>query len=326
MEDSMMLHNHLEIFKSIIKETSDNLKTRDFFIEKDYWISLVLKRLSESKFADSVVFKGGTSLSKGFKLINRFSEDVDIAVIDVTDITGNQLKTLIRTVEKEIARDLQEIEVQQITSKGSRFRKSVYKYPKTYKSRAITDISNTLIVEINSFANPFPYSKASMQSLIGEYLQNNNQFGLIKKYGLGAFEVNVLDLNQTLVEKLISLVRFSFDENVVESLSSKIRHFYDLYYLANHPDCAVYINTAQFRKDFSATLEHDKKTFDEPTGWNSKELSDSPLIADFDNLWSSLKQTYSKELVMLSFTEIPGEQDVSKSFQNILSILTIIES
>ncbi len=93
MEDSIMLHQHPELFRSAIKETADNLNIRDFFIEKDYWISLVLKRLSESRYVDSVVFKGGTSLSKGYKLINRFSEDVDIAVIDVADSSGSQLKT-----------------------------------------------------------------------------------------------------------------------------------------------------------------------------------------------------------------------------------------
>ncbi len=59
-----MLHHHTEIFKSAIKETSDNLNIRDYFIEKDYWLSVVLKRLSESQYVDSVVFKGGTSLSK----------------------------------------------------------------------------------------------------------------------------------------------------------------------------------------------------------------------------------------------------------------------
>ena len=322
----MNLHSDKKTFKNAILISSQALNIMPVFIEKDYWISLVLKRLSESKYVDSVVFKGGTSLSKGFKLINRFSEDVDLAVIDVAGITGNQLKTLIRTVEKEIARDLQEIEVAGITSKGSRFRKSVFTYPEIQKRKALETVSNSLIVEINSFANPYPYSKVAMQSLIGEYLQNNNQIDLIDKYGLKAFKVNVLDMKQTLIEKLISLIRFSFAENSMEELSGKIRHFYDLYFLVNNPDCAVYINTEQFRTDFTAILEHDKKAFDEPIGWNSKKINDSPLVTDFDNQWKTLKQTYSKELEMFAFTEIPNEKDVAENFKNILSILAKIES
>lgn len=52
------------------------------FVEKDYWITLVLSRLANSKHVDKSVFKGGTSLSKGSNLIDRFSEDVDLAIIN----------------------------------------------------------------------------------------------------------------------------------------------------------------------------------------------------------------------------------------------------
>jgi len=49
-------------------------------IEKDWWVTLTLKILFESKYATYFAFKGGTSLSKGWGIINRFSEDIDIAL------------------------------------------------------------------------------------------------------------------------------------------------------------------------------------------------------------------------------------------------------
>ena len=49
-------------------------------IEKDWWVTAVLKALSLTQFAHLMQFKGGTSLSKGWQLINRFSEDIDIAL------------------------------------------------------------------------------------------------------------------------------------------------------------------------------------------------------------------------------------------------------
>ncbi len=49
-------------------------------IEKDWWVTLVLKALFSSKYSGYYIFKGGTSLSKGWKLINRMSEDVDISL------------------------------------------------------------------------------------------------------------------------------------------------------------------------------------------------------------------------------------------------------
>lgn len=321
MENKINLHINTKAFQNAIKVVSNNTKIAPDFIEKDYWISLVLKRLSESKYVDSVVFKGGTSLSKGHKLINRFSEDVDIAVIITPGTTGNQIKTLIRTVEKEIARDLTEIEVAGVTSKGSRFRKSVYQYPERIKQKQKIGISDSIIVEINSFANPFPYSKLSIQSMIGEYLQSHNQNELIQKYDLNAFDVNVLNKEQTLIEKLVSLIRFSFANNVIESISGKIRHFYDLYYLLNDKDCYSYVNSEEFITQFKKVLAHDQQQFDDPTGWKEKDFKESPLIKDFDTLWNTLKTTYTKELSMLAYSEIPDEKDVKKSFEKVIEII-----
>ena len=66
----------------VFEETADRLNTLPSYIEKDYWVCLVLdflfNRLPPSH--PRMLFKGGTSLSKAFGLVNRFSEDVDIVV------------------------------------------------------------------------------------------------------------------------------------------------------------------------------------------------------------------------------------------------------
>ncbi len=49
-------------------------------MEKDFWVCWLLGILFDSEFADSLVFKGGTSLSKVFGAINRFSEDIDLSL------------------------------------------------------------------------------------------------------------------------------------------------------------------------------------------------------------------------------------------------------
>ncbi len=88
----MNLHKDNQAFINAIQAAIDSLNILPAFIEKDYWITIALKRLSESPFRENVVFKGGTSSSKGYKLISRFSEDIDIAVIDSESYKGNQLK------------------------------------------------------------------------------------------------------------------------------------------------------------------------------------------------------------------------------------------
>lgn len=49
-------------------------------IEKDWWVTVTLKALFQTECSDSLLFKGGTSLSKGFNIIERFSEDIDLAI------------------------------------------------------------------------------------------------------------------------------------------------------------------------------------------------------------------------------------------------------
>jgi predicted nucleotidyltransferase component of viral defense system len=124
----MNLHNDKKLFRDTIRAAAQNLKINKLFVEKDYWISLVLQRLSESKFYSDSVFKGGTSLSKSYGLIDRFSEDIDIAIINEDSKSGNEIRSLIRNVEKEMTKDLIEIQIKGLTSKGSRFRKTVHEY------------------------------------------------------------------------------------------------------------------------------------------------------------------------------------------------------
>lgn len=114
----MILHAaDTKIFSDSIRAASEHLKINQIFVEKDYWITLVLNRLSKTKYVNETVFKGGTSLSKGFGLIYRFSEDVDIAIINAADKSGNVVKNIIRTVEKKITKELNEVNLEGVTSK-----------------------------------------------------------------------------------------------------------------------------------------------------------------------------------------------------------------
>ena len=72
----MYLHENKENFREMIELVSDDTGRAAAVIEKDYYVTLVLRLLSEQ--LSNVVFKGGTSLSKGYHVINRFSEDIDI--------------------------------------------------------------------------------------------------------------------------------------------------------------------------------------------------------------------------------------------------------
>lgn len=309
----MKLHDDIKLFSDTLRATSQYLDIKLEFVEKDYWITLVLSRLAKSKYVDESVFKGGTSLSKGYNLIERFSEDVDIAIINNNAKTGNEIKTIIRTIEKEITPDLTEVQMDGVTSKGSRFRKSVFEYVTTDKSNQ----NNKLIVEINSFANPFPFQRLTIKSFVFDFLKQTGNERYIEQYHLQPFAINVLNKEQTLLEKTISLIRFSFEKNTIESISKKIRHFYDIYFLMQNPECAEFVASDSFKKQFETILQHDREMFDEPVGWQTKTVLESPLHTDFSTVWEAIKAKYHTELSALAYRPIPDEKDVAKCFEEL---------
>lgn len=73
----MFLHNDRELFSEVIYSTAAALNLPVAIVEKDYYVTMILKQLAEN--VPECVFKGGTSLSKCFHIINRFSEDIDIS-------------------------------------------------------------------------------------------------------------------------------------------------------------------------------------------------------------------------------------------------------
>lgn len=154
-----------------------------------------------------------------------------------------------------------------------------------------------------------------------DFFTNTPNEKFIEQYDLQPFDLNVLNKEQTMLEKTVSLIRFSFDENVVESISKKIRHFYDLYFLMKDTDCVAFMKSKDFKLEFNKILEHDREVFDEPEGWQTKSISDSALITDFENIWNKLKDNYKTELTELAYTAIPDERSVADNFNELIKLV-----
>lgn len=86
----MRLHLDKELFREVIGATAAGLGLPVPIVEKDYYVTMILHQLSEK--APECVFKGGTSLSKCYHVIDRFSEDIAIAFPDT--LTQGQRKRL----------------------------------------------------------------------------------------------------------------------------------------------------------------------------------------------------------------------------------------
>lgn len=262
--------NELEL---VVQNTSDKLNISAAIIEKDLWVCIILQYLfDEFKYKDFIVFKGGTSLSKVYKIIERFSEDIDIALdwtvmgygklepyeprsntgqIKFNEMLNNDTKAFIRNEFlpllkndfKYILKDrnykfyIDDVDEQTIC----------FEYPKNHQDPSILQV---IRLEIGSLAEPIPANRHNIQTYIEEAYPN------IFKENI---EVIAVDSIRTFYEKITILHREANRVNGNYPLRYS-RHFYDVYKMISmdnfkektfeHLD--ILISVINFKKKFYA--------------------------------------------------------------------------
>ncbi len=317
----MNLHENKQAFAEAITAASTALNIKRHFVEKDYWICRSLQQMARTDPEHHAIFKGGTSLTKAYQIGSRFSEDIDVAIADAHLMSSNQIKTTIRRIAHGMTEGLTEV-VKDTTSKGSHYHKAYYTYPTVSvipTSGAVR--AGEILLEINSFANPYPWEMRTVRCFITEFLLQTGSEPLIAQFDMTDFDVPVLDFRRTLTEKLVSLIRCSLADAYLPQMNAKIRHFYDLHHLLQNDECLAYLQSNNFRNDFQMLLEHDRQNFSKPDGWQHRPLSESPLIMDLNATWKLLQPTYLRELPDLAYREIPTVEDIQQSLWSLIAHL-----
>lgn len=308
----MRLHENPELFEETIDLAVNELGIPPEFVEKDYWICHILQNLSRLGKEHLCVWKGGTSIAKAYKLVNRFSSDVDIAIL--TDLLSqNQQKKLVTQIGHASTVGLTETE-DAGTIKNNKFRKTYHSYNSVIKQKdpKLDFLGNYVIVEINTYGNPYPYERRRVSSFITEILQSRDLSELIKEYDMGEFELNVLDKRRTMVEKIVSLLRFSFTPPEYKELKEKIRHFYDLYFMCQDKECSEYMD-AEFPEHLLELIVHDRHEYDRPPQWKNSDILSSVLFTDFDGMWKILEQQYISVLDSLCYGDLPKPIEIASA-------------
>lgn len=75
---TLWLNHTIDERIAMLQRAEEKFRINQVAIEKDWWVTVVLNALFKCSCADQLIFKGGTSLSKGWNLIERFSEDIDL--------------------------------------------------------------------------------------------------------------------------------------------------------------------------------------------------------------------------------------------------------
>ena len=173
-------------------------------------------------------------------------------------------------------------------------------------------------LEVVSFANPYPFRKVRMGSMLMDFLLQVGRKDIVDEYGMGTFEVNVLDQRRTATEKLVSLFRHSLADDFISELRAKIRHFYDLYFLWQDVECKWYLQSDEFKNDFQKLFLEDQERFKEPDGWQNRLLCESPLFVNLNAVWDELKSVYESELPELAYRYVPKADVIVDSFRDLI--------
>ena len=243
----MKLFEHPE-FDQAILQAAEHFRGqgwRPAIIEKDYYVTEALRIIAAA--GDKLILKGGTSLAKGWNLIQRFSEDIDIfldpaAFQPVLGKRGidRELKKLRDAVGAHPALALLQNEGQTIGGFG---RSDRFSYPQRFGGPG--EVANRVLVEAGAASGREPAITVELRSYLGQFLQDT---GL----SLGAedqasFPMRLLHFRRTFVEKMFAIHgKVELLKRDGQALGTYARHYYDLFQLAAQAEVIVMLKSSEY--------------------------------------------------------------------------------
>ena len=210
----MKLHENKAEFRELITLTAQEKHIPESAVERDYYIVQALMCLSNSENAGRCIFKGGTSLSKCYPgSIERFSEDIDLTYIPEDGMTNKQIERKLKAIEKAMTAGA---ETEIIPEERNDRNKSIWFWHGSH--------NNKIKLEIGSSVRPEPYGVKTMKTYIQEYLESHGFDDVVTEYELNEIGVNVLNIERTFVDKIMSVKRHA----ICGTIKTKARHIYDV--------------------------------------------------------------------------------------------------
>lgn len=319
----MVLHLENEAFRELIELAADHFGYEQSHVEKDYWVCKILKELASSGFADNIYFKGGTSLSKAYAIIDRFSEDLDMFAFSGNPSSSKQAeKTLNRNISHFVIENNAAMYKEELSKTGGDFRKLAFSYDTHYESAGLKE---NLDVEIkcctleDKSAMFYPVQRQQITPIITEYLLAIENQELIQRFALDAFEVQTIDPKRTLCDKISRLTRLSYNDDFEMLIAKHIRDIYDLYRLMNIPEYIEFTRSEDF-------LEALQRVTDEDGLYRNSQshnpISEARVFAQTEETLKlpAIARAYNEELRKLMF-----DADTMPTLDEVIKTITSLQ-
>ena len=301
-------------------------------IEKDFWVCWTLNLLNEiPELKGNITFKGGTSLSKAWGLIERFSEDIDIAINrkvfgqepphGAENATSNtQRKTRLEELEDKNATFIKEVLLPilhekiaghlnpadftlRLIEKGNEVNIE-FEYPGTLKNE-LGGLLPVVLIELVPRADEIPNEERKITPIIYEVFED--------LLGEGSFNISTLTPERTFLEKLLFIHETL--EGFNKGSERKSRHYYDLLKLYK---AGVFERIKNNRELLQMVVEHRQTFFRYNTLDYTGILSNGVRVLPKKESWTDWRGDYTRTAVMI-YNNIP-------SFEELMSFAEQLEN
>ena len=320
----MRLFSHPDFEQAILRASEHfrQRKLRPAIIEKDYYVTEALRVIAQTS-GDKVIFKGGTSLAKGWNLIERFSEDIDIFLDPRAfqpplgkNAIDRELKGLRDAVGGHPALAFVQEESQTIGGFG---RNDRFSYNQKFGGPG--EVANRVLLEAGTASGREPSVDIELRSYLGQYFEEN-------KLSLAAedetpFVLRLLHFRRTFVEKLFAIHgKVELLKRDRRPLGSYARHYYDLFQLSGHPEVQAMLRSAEYaaiKADYDEiSRAHFPRSYFFPEGMS---FAHSDALFPPHDLSALIGPEYQAQCRMLCYGPYPSWDNVRARFLEMRDVL-----
>ena len=210
------LHENTELFAEIVTETANHLCVLEAMVEKDYYVTMLLRNMTNK--LPYLVFKGGTSLSKCYKVIQRFSEDIDLTSDkELTQGQRSKLKKVICGVVGELGLSIDNL-------RETHSRRNFNRYDISYSPVvAVSELTSRILIETSVMSLGIPFHEMPVESMLVEVLKDRYT-NIIEEFSLQPFEMKVQSIERTFIDKIFAIC----DYYMSAQTERHSRHLYDI--------------------------------------------------------------------------------------------------
>lgn len=319
----MRLSEHSD-FAAFLTAAAADSGLPETFVEKDYWITEIL-RTTAATLGERAIFKGGTSLSKGWNLLDRFSEDIDLFVDPAAEPPLGSKRAIDRTMKK-LSGDVSAIDGLEFVradsrTTGGRGRIDTFRYDSHFPP--LEGFPATVRLEPGIQSGKQPTARVKISSIVGDLLISRGAADELDVEGIEPFEMDLLHFRRTFVEKLFAIhgkVERLEQEGI--PLGRDVRHYADLYVLAGRPEVIAMLESGEYE---AIKVDYDEKSrayfpnsYRPPPGLR---FTSSNALFPPDELRAQIEPGYEEECQRLFFRPYPNFGEVLERFTEIRDLL-----